>query len=102
MKNIMNENIVCVDVDETLLMWKGTEWKPNYANINALIREKKRGKFVIVWSKAGGKAARIAVRALSLQPFVDLTMAKPGRVLDDKDPSQWLHRNYYNEEQESD
>lgn len=102
MKNVLNENIVCIDVDETLIMWKGTKWRPNYANIHALIREKKRGKYIIVWSKAGGKAARIAVRELGIRSFVDLTMAKPGRIIDDKDPSKWMDRSYYNEGEQSD
>lgn len=102
MRNILNENIVCIDVDDTLLMWKGVTWKANYANINALIREKKRGKYIIVWSKAGGKAARIAVRALGIQVFVDLTMAKPGRIIDDKDPGTWLHRSYYKGDETND
>lgn len=95
MKHIKNENIVCVDVDDTLLMWEMTSWTPNHSNINALIREHIRGKFVIVWSKAGGEAARRAVKALKLEQYVHMTMAKPGRIIDDKDPSEWLHRSYY-------
>lgn len=93
--HISNENIICVDVDDTLLMWEGQDWTPNHGNIDALIREHKRGKFVIVWSRAGGEAARRAVKALKLEQYVDMTMAKPGRVLDDKEPNSWLHRSYY-------
>lgn len=100
--HISNSNVVCVDVDETLLMWERTTWTPNHSNINALIREFKRGKFVIVWSKAGAEAARRAVDLLKLGNFVSMTMAKPDRYIDDKDASEWMHRSYYKGEETSD
>lgn len=100
--HIGNENVVFFDVDETLIMWKGVDWTPNQANINALIREHKRGKFIIVWSRAGGYAAAIAVQQLKLNQYVGLTMAKPNRIIDDKDPSEWMEVSYYKEGEEND
>lgn len=102
MKHISNSNVVAVDVDETLLMWKGETWRSNKANIEALIRESIRGKFVIVWSRAGVEAARRAVDKLEIGQYVNMTMAKPGRYIDDKPADEWMDRAYYIEGEDND
>lgn len=96
-QRLTNDNIVAVDVDETLINWHGQTYTPNKPNIDALVREAKRGKFVIVWSRAGSEAANRAVDALGLGQYVNLIMAKPGRYIDDAPWHKWSDHAYYKE-----
>jgi len=99
---------VMVDCDDTLVTWaipKG--WNgdtidvecrnfhnvcvPNKHNINLLIKLASRGHSVIVWSGGGADWAESVVKALELEPFVEVVMGKPTYYIDDKhDPREWI------------
>ena len=103
MKLIEGENLVCCDVDDTLVMWTDKFRQPhegakkfhdpyddsaNYLtphrkHIELLKKYKGRGVTVVVWSAAGCKWAESVVKTLGLVEFVDLIMTKPNKIIDD-------------------
>lgn len=103
------EQVVVCDVDDTLIMYDlskhpgattqvivnpyskmGIDIVPNKKNINTLIKFKKLGYFVIVWSRTGKLWAEEVVRELGLSEFVDQTLCKPLFYIDDKDAETWI------------
>lgn len=86
--------VVMVDVDETLVLWEGTEYKPNFKVIEQLIRHKDRGHYVIVWSAGGVEWAARVVKELNLEHNVDVVMNKPAFMWDDKNPLDWTRLCY--------
>ncbi len=99
-----NQNVVTIDVDNTLLMWDknhdvphhGTleiqdpydshrilHLRPHHVHCRLLRQYKGRGFTVIVWSKAGALWADAAVKVLKLEDYVDFVMTKPDRHVDD-------------------
>jgi FMN phosphatase YigB (HAD superfamily) len=106
-----NENVVCFDVDDTLVMWDVpsgrerecilfdnfgfAEWLlPHYAHIKLLKQFKVRGQRVIVWSQGGPKWAAEVVKRLGLENWVDRVMSKPKWIVDDLPASAWTKRGY--------
>lgn len=98
MKTIRNENVVYCDVDETLIDWSNNDKdiKVNYygqtvyvkaikENIRFLKSLKARGAFIIVHTGNGFQWAEEIVKKLKLTKYVDLTMTKPAKYIDDKD-----------------
>ena len=92
------ENIVCYDVDGTLVTpddVRGELYITNpYNNITNVYREhrrhvellkshKGRGKYVKVWSAAGNQWALTVVKALNLEAYVDAIETKPELLVDD-------------------
>ena len=111
MKVYESENIVCFDVDDTLVIWNvppGEEGNtrvfdnfgfkekllPHRAHIKLLKQFKARGQFVIVWSQGGHQWASEVVKYLELTEYVDLIMAKPKWIVDDLPASAWTKRTY--------
>ena|SRR5271157_4505709 len=106
-----NENIVCFDVDDTLVMWEippgrekdcvlfnsfGTaEWLlPHGPHIKMMKQFKARGQKVIVWSQGGAQWAAEVIKSLKLEEFVDVVMTKPKWIIDDKAAAEWMQRSY--------
>lgn len=87
-----------VDVDDTLVKWKGTSYTPMQKNVNSLIRHHKRGHKVIVWSAGGMEWARKVVQELGLEQYVHMVCEKPRWLLDDKDASEWTERYWYSDD----
>ena len=111
MQVVENENMVCFDVDDTLVMWNippgregectlfnnfgFAEWLlPHKPHIELLKSFKVRGQFVVVWSQGGYQWAREVVKHLGLEEYVDLVMSKPKWIVDDLPPSAWTKRSY--------
>jgi hypothetical protein len=111
MQVIENENMVCIDVDDTLVIWNipaGYEGKsilfnnfgyaewllPHEHHIKLLKQFKARGQFVVVWSQGGYQWAREVVKALKLEDYVDLVMSKPKWIIDDLPAGAWTKRTY--------
>ena len=115
-KMIDNEMVVFFDVDDTLLMWENhNHWidKPGkkeivcpYSNatsfliphkdhIDLLIKYKARGYVVIVWSAGGCRWAQAAVDVLHLNDYVDFTMSKPLKYVDDLPAKEILGERVY-------
>ena len=98
---------VYFDCDDTLLEWKtcnedevgsiriennGHRFykKAISANISALIDHSLAGHLVVVWSAGGSTWAETIIKALQIEPYVDVILSKPDFYYDDKDPSHWL------------
>lgn len=111
MNVLENENIVCIDVDDTLVIWNVppgregetvlfnnfgyAEWLlPHQAHIRLLKQFKVRGQHVIVWSQGGYQWAREVVKCLGLENYVDAVMSKPKWIIDDLPASAWMKRSY--------
>ena len=104
MKVITNPIIVGIDVEQTLIDWYfdpkttskkdlieigGMKCKPILECIHELKLCKARGFYVIVWSAAGAELASEVVWTLGLDKYVDVVMAKPKFMIDDKTPNDW-------------
>ncbi len=97
---IHNENIVCFDVDGTLVIpdthpvsreitivnpYSNTpgEYRIHHGHVELMKIYKGRGCFVRVWSHGGVKWAEAVVAALGLQEYVDSIETKPAKLIDD-------------------
>lgn len=109
MRVVANERPIPVDVDETLVMHEGPMQYAttvevedplhpgkfillgvNEPMIKVLMDEKRRGSFILVWSRSGNAWAEAVVKALGLTEYVDLVMTKPISYLDDTPVENWL------------
>jgi len=115
MKVIENNNMVCFDCDDTLVMWYDAIPDEELANVlifrrpdnglkEALLPHKvhiamlklfkSRGYHVTVWSAGGYEWAAEVVKVLELEQYVDTVMTKPKWVVDDLPSAEWLKRIY--------
>lgn len=102
MQVIDNENIVAIDVDDTILIWDNPTvpgvgkiplefagetvyLTPHTYHIQLIKMYKERGYFVIVWSANGRHHVKRAITALGIEKYVDLGMTKLSKHLDDSD-----------------
>lgn len=99
MIEIQNEYIVCIDVDQTLVMHKDSQvfdleiinpysgsrikLDINKNHVELLKQYKGRGLYTIVWSAAGVLWAKAILNTLGLMDSVDLIMTKPSKLVDD-------------------
>lgn len=97
---IASDNVVCYDVDDTLIVWANYRFNPfkygtdegyvkHSQHIMDLKASKTRGHFVIVWSQGGYEWANKIVQELGLEKYVDLVMCKPKWMCDDVMPNDW-------------
>lgn len=107
-------HVVFFDVDETLVEWvtntdpnaeealivDGVLLRPIETHVEALKKHKERKDQVIVWTQGGSKWAEAVVKALELEEFVDIAMAKPTLYYDDLDVSVWMPMRIYKPEEE--
>src|SRR6185437_2801691 len=108
MKIIKNDNVVCFDVDNTLIMsglgrngikvrspWANTEYvDPIQKHVDLLIKYSNEGRIVIVWSATGYEWVQTICKALKITKYVTLMMGKPSEYVDDLDANEWMTRNY--------
>jgi predicted phosphatase len=115
-KVVKNENIVFIDVDDTLILHtnefdmkesshlicvkdplKGPDIvvEVHGPMVRLLKEEFQRGSFVVVWSRGGYQWASNVVNALKLNKFVHQVMSKPVVYFDDKDIGEWLKYRVY-------
>ena len=113
MKVIASEQLICVDVDDTLIKWSKIkksdtcvaftdpyDCSQHYVaihkpHIKILKDRKRRGATIVVWSQSGYKWAEAVVRALNLQNYVDFVASKPIAIIDDKPAADWLAERIY-------
>lgn len=110
MQVIKDHRLICVDVDETLLLfdWKdytsdesklvdvnGYKVLPNERNIDLIKRFKVRGFTIIVWSAGGWEWGQTVVNLLQLQSYVDIIMSKPSWYIDDLPANVWMGKNIW-------
>lgn len=111
MKITENDNVVCFDVDDTLVMWSWPEkfnddvitfnnfghdvqLVPHKKHIELMKQFKARGHYVIVWSQGGYEWAKAVCETLQIERFVDEVKTKPKWIVDDLPPSVWMTRSY--------
>lgn len=114
MKTLDKHNVVCFDVDGTLVdsilfgaMPKGDEDMIDISSpfsrtslafivktpiVNKVKQHHLQGHYVIVWSQAGHEWAETVIKALGLEESVDLLMTKPKWAYDDLPIEEWLTR----------
>lgn len=102
--------VVCFDVDDTLVMWglpisdKHIQFSndgysqmllPHQKHIDQLKKHKLQGHFVIVWSAGGATWAQQVVNTLILNQYIDLVISKPNFYYDDLPSTEWLGLPHY-------
>ena len=117
MRVTRHENLVVIDVDDTLVMWPehyqdrelsdgGLPFTyygdtvflhPNEKHIDLLKSFKKRGFYVTVHSANGYEWAEHVVSTLMLTGFIDEVKTKPNVYVDDKDADEWMRKVYISE-----
>lgn len=114
MKVNKNENVILVDVDDTLLTLNNIDKKnaiklkhgkfsmlamPLTKNIELLKQMKFRGFHIRVHSQGGHRWAKYVVKALKLEKYVDDVESKPKWYIDDLAWDKFCHRiNKYEQE----
>lgn len=119
MKTIVSEQIIMWDVDQTLVVWgpikkgdkivhitcpysgKQETLRIHLGHVKILKDRHARGATNIVWSAGGYQWATAVVKALSLQPYVHLTLSKPIMYVDDKPASAILGEHLYLQPEDS-
>lgn len=115
MKVIKNEQLVFIDVDDTLVKWEqpihlpgakrieiedATDnsivfLEPHLKHIELLKKYKARGYTVTVWSGGGYMWAESVVKTLGLEEHVDFVMTKPSKYVDDLPCTEWMGARIY-------
>ncbi len=113
MKVINNEQLIMIDVDDTLVMWgkvkkgkkaiaitspyDGTQeiLRPHKGHIKILKDRKARGACIVVWSHGGYRWAEAVVKALKLESYVDYCASKPFMYIDDTEAENILGERLY-------
>lgn len=116
MIEILNEHIVMVDVDETLILdrdpitdkeslnefvvnnpydLENKKRIPHFRHIELIKQMKGRGRYIGVWSGGGVLWAKEVVKALGLESYVDIVMTKPLGYVDDLQADRWLNNHIY-------
>jgi hypothetical protein len=108
-----NDNVVCFDVDDTLIMWSwpaefnddvitfdnwghNVQLVPHKKHIELMKQFKARGHYVVVWSQGGFAWAKAVCETLGITHLVDEVKTKPKWCIDDLAPAVWLTRSYMN------
>lgn len=118
------DQVVTIDCDDTLVMWPENQkifpynqshtqpypgslpvpdpydgslnhLTPHQKHIDLVKKYKGRGYLVIVWSAGGVKWAEQVVKALALEPFVDIVLSKPSKYVDDLHCEKWMGQRVY-------
>lgn len=118
------DQVVCCDVDDTLVLWPENHPErfpgksfaqpfegsvaffdpydgstnnlvPHISHTNLIKKYKGRGFTIIVWSAGGYKWAESVVKTLGLESFVDLVLTKPSRYVDDLLCQEWMGNRVY-------
>ena len=112
MRILDTDQVVCFDVDDTLILYDKPDsyadsdaisigklrvW-PHRKHIETLRQFKARGQNVVVWSAGGKDWAAEVVYKLMLGDYVDLIMCKPKWYFDDLPAKEWLGKWCYHNE----
>lgn len=90
MITLKSTKLIAVDIDETLVMWKGDSYTPHNAHIELIKRFHKRGHTLIAWSQGGAEWASRVVSELGLEEYFFMAMGKVDWFVDDKPSSEFM------------
>jgi len=107
-----NEQVICVDVDDTLVSWDTTNstdlitvvcpntgcnerLAPHRPHIKIVQNRLGRGALIIVWSAGGYAWAEAVVKALGLEHENLHIYSKPIAYVDDKKSEEWMGEHIY-------
>lgn len=77
-------------LEEDVSLIGGRLFKVNKSVVDDLRVCKARSHIVVVWSQGGSDWAATVVKALSLEKYVTVVMAKPSWYIDDRSPGEIL------------
>lgn len=80
---LKSDKTLFVDVDNTLVIWEGTTYRPHRGHIDLIKRFHARGQAVVVWSAGGFSWALRVVQELGLESYVSAVLSKPSWWADD-------------------
>lgn len=63
---------------------------PHKVHVEQIKKHKARGHLIVVWSAGGYEWAHAVVKALQLEPYVDLVISKPTWIYDDLKPEDFM------------
>lgn len=95
MKTELQNLIVYVDVDDTLIRSSGSKRIPISGAVEHVKQLHQAGAQLYLWSSGGGDYARSAADELGLTHCFVAFLPKPHVLLDDQHPSEWrrlMHR----------
>jgi len=113
MKKLIDQQTIFFDVDETLVLHSYDQTEdnlkdtlsisydhsgypynnivlPNTPVIESLIRFKKNGSNIVVWSQSGSDWAEAVIKSLKLTEYVDIIVNKPMWYYDDLPSSAFM------------
>ena len=101
-----NDNLLVVDIDDTLLTWEPDKSRKKTItirfdkqiftyhvmeeNVEMLKLFRSRGAKIILWSQSGHKFVNKVAKALKLESYIDVACSKPKWTLDDLPASVWM------------
>ena len=83
--------VVYVDVDDTLVRSVGTTRIPVPAAVDHVRRLAEQGATLYCWSAGGGDYARRSAEELGIEALFAAFLPKPHVMVDDQSPSAWPH-----------
>ena len=114
MRVIKNENIIHVDIDDTLILhykdnYPDTEWeafknpylgstilaKRSKKHIELIKYYKARGFYIIAHSGNGWRYTENIIKQLELEKYIDLIHTKNSRYVDDQPCENWMGNRIY-------
>lgn len=115
---IPNEQLIAVDIDDTLVhllpemvdpygdrleaaytdftlqdpygILRTMSFQVNWPNVNIVKRGHARGHRYFAWSVAGVKHAVAVIAALEMDQYFEFVCSKPRQYIDDKDVTEWI------------
>lgn len=85
----MNQHIIFVDVDDTLIRSVGTKRVPMPGVIAAVRELHQQGAQLYLWSSGGAEYARASAKEIGLEECFLAFLPKPHIYIDDQAVSQW-------------
>ena len=113
MKIIKSEQILAVDIDNTLLLWdehdsgnqsvvftdpytgETKQVKVHEAHLRIVKSRLSRGAVLLVWSSSGYRWVEAALFALQLEHPRVIVLSKPIAYIDDKPCAEWMGERIY-------
>lgn len=90
----MADQIVYVDVDDTLIRSFGTKRIPIPAAIARVRALHEEGAILYLWSSGGAEYARASAVELGIEPLFAAFLPKPTLIMDDQQVHEWRQLRY--------